>query len=116
MPLIRYRTGDVTRVLPEPCPCGSPVLRLDRVRRRSGGLSAEALDEILFEDSGIVDCRYEIKDGVLTISALCCAEPDREAIRARVRALAPELEVSLDVRAAGPEDRTLYFGKRVVLG
>ena len=35
---------------------------------------------------------------------------------ARVRALAPELEVSLDVRAAAEEDRTLYFGKRVILG
>ena len=116
MPLIRYRTGDVTRVLPELCPCGSRVLRLDRVRRRSDGLSAEALDEILFEDSGIVDCRYEKKGGVLTIRALSCAEPDREAICARVRSLAPELKVSLDVRAAEPEDRTLYFGKRVVLG
>ena len=116
MPLIRYRTGDVTRILKEPCPCGSPVLRLDRVRRRSGGLCAEDLDEILLEDRGIVDCRYEKKDGVLTISALCCAKPDRETICARVRALAPELEVSLDVRAAAEEDRTLYFGKRVILG
>ena len=53
---------------------------------------------------------------VLTIRALSCAEPDREAICARVRSLAPELKVSLDVRAAEPEDRTLYFGKRVVLG
>ena len=116
MPLIRYRTGDVTRVLPELCPCGSRVLRLDRVRRRSDGLSAEALDEILFEDSGTVDCRDEKKGGVRTIRALSRAEPDREALCARVRSLAPELKVSLDVRAAEPEDRTLYFGKRVVLG
>ena len=115
MPLIRYRTGDLTHILPEPCPCGSQVLRLDRVRRRNGGLTAEALDEILFADQSIVDCRYEKKDGVLTISALACGEPDREAICARVRTLAPELVASLDVRAAAEADRTLYFGKRVIL-
>lgn len=34
MPLIRYRTGDISRFLPEPCPCGSILKRLDRVRNR----------------------------------------------------------------------------------
>ncbi|MHC1713080.1 MAG: DVU_1553 family AMP-dependent CoA ligase [Solidesulfovibrio sp.] len=28
MPLIRYRTGDAARMLPGPCPCGSPLRRL----------------------------------------------------------------------------------------
>ena len=34
MPLIRYRTGDLSKFLPEPCPCGSTLRRLDRVRGR----------------------------------------------------------------------------------
>ncbi|MGI6736963.1 MAG: DVU_1553 family AMP-dependent CoA ligase [Anaerovoracaceae bacterium] len=34
MPLIRYRTGDISRILAEPCPCGSLLHRLDRVRDR----------------------------------------------------------------------------------
>ena len=34
MPLIRYRTGDVSRLLPDPCPCGSILPRLDRVQSR----------------------------------------------------------------------------------
>lgn len=34
MPLIRYATGDRARLLPEPCPCGSPMRRLDRVLGR----------------------------------------------------------------------------------
>lgn len=34
MPLIRYRTGDVSRLLPGPCPCGSLVRRLEGVRGR----------------------------------------------------------------------------------
>src|SRR5437867_10432681 len=34
MPLIRYRTGDVARWLPEPCPCGLPLRRLSTLRGR----------------------------------------------------------------------------------
>jgi phenylacetate-CoA ligase len=34
-PLIRYRTRDLTRLLPEPCPCGSPLPRHDRLLGRS---------------------------------------------------------------------------------
>jgi phenylacetate-coenzyme A ligase PaaK-like adenylate-forming protein len=34
MPLIRYRTGDISRIVPERCPCGSILKRLDRVRDR----------------------------------------------------------------------------------
>ncbi len=31
MPLLRYRTGDLARFIPEPCPCGSKLRRLDSV-------------------------------------------------------------------------------------
>lgn len=34
MPLIRYRTGDRSRILGEPCQCGSCLKRLDRVSDR----------------------------------------------------------------------------------
>ncbi len=34
MPLIRYRTGDVARWLPGPCPCGLPFRRLSPLRGR----------------------------------------------------------------------------------
>ncbi len=34
-PLIRYRTHDLTRILPDPCPCGSPFPRHDRILGRS---------------------------------------------------------------------------------
>jgi phenylacetate-CoA ligase len=35
MPLIRYRTGDITRLNPEPCICGRSSIRMDRVSGRS---------------------------------------------------------------------------------
>lgn len=34
-PLIRYRTRDLTRMLPEPCPCGNPLPRHDHILGRS---------------------------------------------------------------------------------
>ncbi len=34
-PLIRYRTHDISRIIPGTCPCGSPFPRLDRIVGRS---------------------------------------------------------------------------------
>lgn len=63
MPLIRYRTGDVSRILPGACPCGSSLLRLERLTRRlDAGVRVGAdelhlcdLDEALFSLPGLLD-------------------------------------------------------------
>lgn len=34
-PLLRYRTRDLSRLLPEPCRCGSPYPRIDRITGRT---------------------------------------------------------------------------------
>ncbi|OGR16627.1 MAG: phenylacetate--CoA ligase [Desulfobacterales bacterium GWB2_56_26] len=34
-PVIRYRTRDLTRLIPEPCPCGRTFIRMNRVLGRS---------------------------------------------------------------------------------
>lgn len=34
-PLLRYRTRDLTRLLPDPCPCGNPLPRHDHILGRS---------------------------------------------------------------------------------
>ena len=35
MPMIRYRTRDITALIPEPCPCGRSLRRMRRISRRS---------------------------------------------------------------------------------
>ena len=35
MPLLRYRTRDLTRILPGPCPCGRTHRRIDRMKGRT---------------------------------------------------------------------------------
>ena len=34
-PLIRYRTSDITRIIPEPCPCGRTIRRIAKISHRS---------------------------------------------------------------------------------
>ncbi|HUN85139.1 MAG TPA: AMP-binding protein [Terracidiphilus sp.] len=72
MPLIRYRTGDVTRIIPGPCPCGSPLRRMERVRARvdshvvfgpEGGTTIGVLDESLFAISGVQDFAATLVSG-----------------------------------------------------
>ncbi len=72
MPLIRYRTGDVTRIIPEKCPCGSILKRLDRVSHSLDRvvflcpgtlLTMSQLDETLFSLPGVFDFQAEITRG-----------------------------------------------------
>jgi len=72
MPLIRYRTGDLTRFLPAPCPCGTVLPLLDTVRGRwndfvrvgsSHWLGITDLDEVLFRVPGLLNYRAVVADG-----------------------------------------------------
>ena len=62
MPLIRYRTGDISRMLTRRCPCSSALRRLDNIEGRideplllrSGqSLSIRTLDDIIFRCKGV---------------------------------------------------------------
>jgi phenylacetate-CoA ligase len=35
MPILRYRTKDLTRILPGPCPCGRTHRRIERIKGRT---------------------------------------------------------------------------------
>jgi phenylacetate-CoA ligase len=60
-PLIRYRTGDMTSVNPEPCPCGRTFVRMSGIMRRSDdlilfggvGFYPSQIEEILLAVEGI---------------------------------------------------------------
>jgi phenylacetate-CoA ligase len=65
MPLIRYRTHDLSRLKTEPCPCGATsLLRIDQIRKRLESVIAlengdemhpALFDDVLFEIPGLVD-------------------------------------------------------------
>lgn len=69
MPLIRYRTGDMARIIPQACPCGSVLRRMDRVKGRWEGLvnvgpgytlGLPDVDEALFQLPGVLDYRVTV--------------------------------------------------------
>ncbi len=113
MPLIRYRTGDFTRILP-PCPCGGVTKRLDTVSRREGAISMEALDSVLFPIHGLVDYRASF-DGSVYIEARTTAENPESLIRQTVQQLHPDLRVLVTSVPCSPSDRPMYPGKRHVI-
>jgi phenylacetate-coenzyme A ligase PaaK-like adenylate-forming protein len=74
MPLIRYRTGDISRFIPGDCPCGTTLKTLERVRQRASGditigdqwqLTIADLDEALFSLESVLDFAATIsREGV----------------------------------------------------
>lgn len=113
MPLIRYRTGDRARFLPSPCPCGSPVKRLDMVSRRDPASHLmETMDSLLFSVPEVIDYQAVWEDSGLhlhlySISGHC---------RTRIEQLLPSLgiPVKLSEKKCLPECSFLYPGKRFV--
>ena len=82
MPLIRYRTGDISSLITKQCRCGSAIRRLSRIYGRvddivtiDGGykISMPILDEILFGVQGVAGFTAGIRNGperaVLEITA-----------------------------------------------
>ncbi|MCR5088988.1 MAG: AMP-binding protein [Oscillospiraceae bacterium] len=114
LPLIRYRTGDYTRILPLPCPCGSETLRLDSLHRKSsGGPDILALDELLFPLSGLIDFTAEQKETTLRLSVLHTGTLTESAVRLALSALAPDTQLQL--RPVTDGDKALYPAKRRIL-
>ena len=104
MPLIRYKTGDYTRILPEKCPCGSSVLRLDTVHRLDDRM--EKLDGVLLTLSGLIDCRINERGELFALTDGTVTEAD---IKSRGDF------ASVTIKKADGGDKPLYIGKRRIL-
>jgi phenylacetate-CoA ligase len=83
MPLVRYRTGDISRFVLAPCPCGTVLRKMAHVDERLGGrvtlpdgavLRQADFDEALFSLPGVADFRV-----------LSRSEADRLGLRLYVR-------------------------------
>ncbi|MEZ4525764.1 MAG: AMP-binding protein [Desulfobacterales bacterium] len=119
MPLIRYRTGDLSRFLPEPCRCGTILKRLERVRGRLGNrvqlgadmLRMADLDEALFPIPALLNYQAAVtqkNQSPLLQITLCAETADRtsrilsqarealQQIPAIRKAAAANLEIEVD--------------------
>ena len=126
LPLIRYRTRDLTRVVSrEPCDCGRTVLRLDRLRGRTDDMVIfkgvnfypRQVEQVLLRQPGLSHEYQIVLEGAggerLTI--LVEAEPGCDpAVAARVRReLHDLLALSPEVRLCRPGELERPAGKAV---
>lgn len=111
MPLVRYRSGDLSRFIPEPCPCGTVLKRLEWVAGRIEGgvpigdrsvLTVADLDEALFPFSGLLNFYTELRgsreQSVLHVKLFCGAGHELNA--ELLRGVASALENIPVIRAA----------------
>jgi hypothetical protein len=72
MPLLRYRTGDIGSLITEPCPCGSLLPRLGKIRGRReylrNRLNIHMLDDLLFALPDIKGYRAALDKGILRLT------------------------------------------------
>lgn len=109
-PLIRYRTGDYTRILPEACPCGSPTIRLGNVRRKGTAGRILELDERLFSLPGLIDYRAAENPPGLFVEARAVPGCDTDALKAAIRAILPAAKILPE--PAVLSQMPMYLGKR----
>lgn len=125
MPLIRYRTGDISTL--DKSICGSHLMTLGHIRRRKEGstdynghkIYPVMFDEVLFSTEGFLDYRVFLDDGRLSfdVEALDPAKFDAPALAARIMALpfmagAPEVEIN--VLPCGALREHCYEKKRIL--
>ena len=122
LPLIRYRTGDYTRILPGSCPCGSETLRLDRLERGGEESLISRLDNALFQLTELADYRITHCADGFRVQALVAKPMDTAAIlsfRSRflqvLQTNLPEKVPELEVMTVRDSDSSLYPGKRRIL-
>jgi phenylacetate-CoA ligase len=121
-PLIRYRTGDMVRADPRPCPCGRTFVRLDggilgrcddMMHVRGNNFYPSTLEAIIRRFPEVAEYRMEI-DGTAALPALCIElEPVRVelggALAERVeRAIREELLFRAQVTWVAPGSLPRY--------
>ncbi|MGO0123262.1 phenylacetate--CoA ligase family protein [Desulfothermobacter acidiphilus] len=111
LPLIRYRTHDLTRLLPYACPCGSPFPLLDRIKGRTDdrikikgvNIYPGQLEEVLRDVKGtgseyqVILTREGMRDQMLIkIEGVADCEPEMVAENCR-RAVKSRIGVTVEV-------------------
>jgi phenylacetate-CoA ligase len=135
MPLIRYRTGDRSRFLTQPCPCGSVLMRIERISGRiskavqlqdGSSLSIAQLDEVIFRYPCVSSYSAEIDNQqncdclILTVqSAQCVVDAEHLASELCRRHSFGELikrgHLKLDIREGDTGYFTTGTAKRLIV-
>lgn len=128
MPLIRYRTGDFSRFITGPCPCGTGLRTLENIRARLDGLLCVAgkplkladFDEALFALPDMLNFSVTLQGTQqkpsISIEAQMLTDSDSNAAVKKVLEQIPaiqQLPIHIDCRYAPAEAGSLQ--KRVII-
>jgi len=92
MPMLRYRTRDITSLHPEPCPCGRTIRRIRRIGRRS---------DDMFIIRGVNVFPSQVEAALLKVEGTL---PHYQIVLTRQKGL-DEMEVQVEVTAEFFSDR-----------
>lgn len=115
-PVVRYRTGDIVRIDPRPCPCGSLFLRLqggvlgrtdDMIHVRGNNVYPSMLEAVIRRVADVAEYRVEVVNANALATLRIEIEPTRAELADAVvdqvnRAIRDELLFRADVLAVPP--------------
>jgi phenylacetate-CoA ligase len=133
IPVIRYRTRDITRIIPEECACGRTFRRMERVSGRSDDMLIvrgvnvfpSQIEQVLTGVEGVAPHYQVVLERAGSLDAVQVhveVTPDfafdeiraLESLRAKVtQEIASALAVSVDVRLVEPKSIQRSQGKAV---
>lgn len=124
MPFIRFRTGDMTRLLPGSCQCGSILRRIDVIKGRANDqlpITMYELEDAVFALEGVLDfsARWDSEAGstertlTLEVQVLPRTSPDSSEL---CQSLRERVQADVQIREAVSEEfRPFYAAKRVLM-
>lgn len=133
LPMLRYRTKDITRLIPEPCPCGRTHVRMDEITGRTDDMLIirgvnvfpSQIESVLMEIDG-VEPHYQLivtREGYLDNLEVQVEVPQKvfsgewralEQLEAKVRSkIQSVVGISAKVRLVEPKSIARSMGKAV---
>jgi len=130
-PMIRYRTRDLTRLMPEPCPCGRTLRRMSRVMGRTDDMLIirgvnvfpSQIEAVLFEIEGtephyqiIIERTGALDDATVLVEAsekifFDEMKKQKELIDTIRKRMASELGISVEVKLVEKKSLERFEGK-----
>ena len=130
-PMIRYRTRDLTRLLPDPCPCGRTLRRMSRVMGRTDDMLIirgvnvfpSQIEAVLFEIEGtephyqiVIDRKGPLDDALVLVEAsekifFDEMKKQKELIDTIKKRMASELGIAVEVKLVEKKSLERFEGK-----
>jgi phenylacetate-CoA ligase len=130
-PMIRYRTRDLTRLMPEPCPCGRTLRRMSRITGRTDDMLIirgvnvfpQQIEAVLFDIEGtephyqiVIDRKGALDDATVLVEAsekifFDEMKKQKELIDTIKKRMATELGIAVEVKLVEKKSIERFEGK-----